>query len=392
MTEDSPINNVNKKSKKSKFFTAGVLFLIFLLLLLLIGLYFYFKHKDKEKKILPAPVNKTKILKKNSLNKKQTQKLLEIDTVVQKPQEKSRISKIDTVQSKPKPSKAMKKAKSVVKDTVIPDTTDSILYDPCTDDTIPPWVYPDPSGGLHYGKIVVHFVASKPCSISWKFNDEKAWNNYSTGSDSIEIAQNTILSYRAKDSCGNSMNIRYEQYEITMPHKQKFCPEDMEYIVSGEKKFCIDRYEWPNKRNYKPKSNISIYHAMDSCFKVGKRLCTTEEWSLACSGIHKWKYTYGDVYEPNACVTKDTSVQPIGKRPECRGYFQVFDMSGNLAEWTNTKSVKNSSFYNVMGGFWESGPQSTCIDARYSYYPTNTHNPVGFRCCREKNINDKNSK
>ncbi|HAJ79773.1 MAG TPA: hypothetical protein DCO75_08365, partial [Fibrobacteres bacterium] len=70
-----------------------------------------------------------------------------------------------------------------------------------------------------------------------------------------------------------------------------------------------------------------------------------------------------------------------GKKPECRGYFGVFDMSGNLAEWTGTKSGKNSRFYNVMGGFWESGPQSGCFDARYSYFPQNRHNPVGFRCC-----------
>ena len=357
---------------------------MFLLLLLLIGLYFYFISKDKN----VLPTKEIEIFNDDSLVKKTVPKPIKLDTIKPESQKKA-----DTIRTEPKKlPQISKKAKPVVKDTVtkvavsidtiVPET---IFYDPCTDDTIPPWVYPDPSGGLHYGKIVVHFVISKPCSISWRFNDKKVWNYYSIGSDSIEIAQNTILCYKAKDSCGNTMDTRYEQYEISMPHKQKFCPENMEYVVSGNRKFCIDRYEWPNKKNYKPKSNISIYHAMDSCFKVGKRLCTTEEWSLACSGIHGWKYTYGDNYEPNACVTKDTSVQLIGKRPECRGYFQVFDMSGNLAEWTNTRSVKNRSFYNVMGGFWESGPQSTCIDARYSYYPTNTHNPVGFRCCKEEN-------
>jgi formylglycine-generating enzyme required for sulfatase activity len=58
-------------------------------------------------------------------------------------------------------------------------------------------------------------------------------------------------------------------------------------------------------------------------------------------------------------------------------------MAGNLAEWTSTRSSKNDRFYNVMGGFWESGPQSTCFDKRYSYFPQNRHNPVGFRCCSE---------
>ena len=104
-----------------------------------------------------------------------------------------------------------------------------------------------------------------------------------------------------------------------------------------------------------------IYHAMDSCFTAGKRLCATDEWKLACAGAYSWKYPYGDSYESKACVTRDTSVHVSGDKPECRGYFGIFDMSGNLAEWTNTKSKKNPEFFNVMGGFWESGPQSSCF-------------------------------
>jgi len=389
MTKNSSNRSANNKKKKGKLLVIIVILLLFLILLLLIGLYFYFSSKDEH--VLPG--KKTATIQDSSAHKRIPTRV-KIDTLKPEPQELTR----DTIRPKPKKrTHVVKKATPVEKDTIAIDTIDTIipetiLYDPCIDDTIAPWVYPDPSGGLHYGKITIHFISSKPCSISWRFNDEKTWNHYSSGSDSIEIAQNITLCYKAKDSCGNSMDIRCEQYEIAMPHKQQFCPEDMEYITFGNRQFCIDRYEWPNKMNYKPKSNISIYHAMDSCFKAGKRLCTTEEWSLACTGIHNWKYSYGDTYEPNACVTRDTSVQLIGKRPECRGYFQVFDMSGNLAEWTNTKSKKNSSFYNVMGGFWDSGPQSTCTDARYSYYPTNTHNPVGFRCCKEENKEGKKSK
>jgi hypothetical protein len=58
-------------------------------------------------------------------------------------------------------------------------------------------------------------------------------------------------------------------------------------------------------------------------------------------------------------------------------------MSGNLAEWTNTPSARNKQFYNVMGGFWESGRQASCFERRYSYFPQNRHNPVGFRCCAD---------
>ncbi len=259
---------------------------------------------------------------------------------------------------------------------------DTIAYDPCREDTIPPWVYPDPSGGLHYGKASVQLKADVPCFIEWKFKDEQQWRPYDGGP--IRITQDNDLCFRAKDSCGNSMDARCERYEIR-PAPTGRCPEGMEYIKVGGAEFCIDRYEWPNKKGRKPLSYISLYQAIDSCFVQEKRLCTSDEWSLACGGVYSWKYAYGDTYEPHACNTRDTSVNPSGSCPECRGYFGVFDMSGNLAEWTNTRSNKNKEFYNVMGGFWESGPQSNCFDPRYSYYPQNRHNPVGFRCCKDVN-------
>jgi formylglycine-generating enzyme required for sulfatase activity len=58
-------------------------------------------------------------------------------------------------------------------------------------------------------------------------------------------------------------------------------------------------------------------------------------------------------------------------------------MSGNLLEWTGTVSRGNPGFYNVLGGFWQSGVRSSCFDIRSSYFPQNRQNPVGFRCCKD---------
>jgi hypothetical protein len=266
-------------------------------------------------------------------------------------------------------------------DTVTQDTTPVFL--PCQNDTTKPYVYPDPSGGLHYGTIHVYFKTSKPCTIEWKFGGEKIWHPYQA--DSVDITRSTLLFFKATDSCGNSTDIRSERYDINPPLQKKYCSQDMEYVKVEGARFCIDRYEWPNKKGTRPCSNVSLYQAEDSCFLVGKRLCTTDEWSLACGGIYTLKYPYSDAYESRACVTKDTSTQPSGSKTECRGYFKVFDMSGNLAEWTSTRSKTNSYFFNVMGGFWSSGPQSSCFEPRYSYYPQNKHNPVGLRCCTDAN-------
>jgi len=252
---------------------------------------------------------------------------------------------------------------------------------PCESDTEAPWVYPDPSGGLHRKEISITLHATKTCVIEWRTDSVSKWHSYK--GESIDIKKTLSLHLRAHDTCGNVMPEREEYYEIKPQEKNRFCPDGMEYVSVGATRYCIDKYEWPDKAGALPQAYISIYNSMDSCVSLGKHLCTTDEWTLACTGPYGWSYPYGASYEPHACNTQDTSARAAGSKVECRGYFEVFDMAGNLAEWTSTKSVKNPQFFNVKGGFWESGSKSGCFDIRYSYFPQNRHNPVGFRCCKE---------
>jgi hypothetical protein len=270
-------------------------------------------------------------------------------------------------------------------DTGLTDRTDTSSamapLDPCSRDSTEPWVYPDPSGGLHRTPVAVVFVPNKPCTIEWKWERDQAWRLYK--GDTIRIDSTATIAFRAVDTCGKKMAERTELYEIKLTADRSKCPPGMEYVSIGTMAYCVDRYEWPNKRGKRPTTRITIYQAMDSCLIAGKRLCTTEEWQMACSGPYSWAFPYGQIYERHACVTNDTSARPAGSKPECRGYFGLFDMSGNVLEWTNTRATANNSYYNVMGGFWESGPQSGCHGVRYSYFPQNRHNPVGFRCCSD---------
>jgi len=247
----------------------------------------------------------------------------------------------------------------------------------CARDTVVPWVYADPSGGLHRQAVSVKLVANKVCTVEWSFDGVKDWKVY--GGKPIDISRPATIYYRAADDCGKKMEVRSKRYEFDMAASR--CPAGMELAKAGDREICVDIYEWPNKKGALPTSYVSLYQAMDSCFSVRKRLCSAEEWTSACSGPERWRYTYGESYEWNACATRDSSARKSGSRPECRGYYGVFDMSGNLAEWTSTPAPQDKSFNNVMGGFWTSGNQSRCADARYSYYPQNKHNPVGFRCC-----------
>jgi formylglycine-generating enzyme required for sulfatase activity len=228
----------------------------------------------------------------------------------------------------------------------------------------------------------VRLIADKICSIQWRLDPAEPWLPYNTA-QTIAIDSTATLYYRAQDSCANELETQQERYVIKPQSAAAPCPGDMEQVSVGGSSFCIDRYEWPNRRGARPLSYISFYQAMDSCYGVGKRLCSADEWKIACSGPSNWDYPYGQRYEKRACTTQDTMLHLSGSKPACRGYFDVYDLSGNLLEWTSSKASENTLFYYVMGGFWQSGPQSGCFDTRYSYFPQNRHNPVGFRCCRD---------
>ncbi|MBN2188248.1 MAG: SUMF1/EgtB/PvdO family nonheme iron enzyme [Chitinispirillaceae bacterium] len=288
------------------------------------------------------------------------------------PQKGRRIASADTAVREPAEPPDTAAAKS--------GTGASVPSDGCAGDTLAPWVWPEPSGGLHRGPVSVKFSANKPCDVSWRFETETLWRPWSGAPLAVERSVTVV--FRAVDRCGRAMEERTEYYEIAGPRTAGLCPADMELVRVGTASFCIDRYEWPNRKGALPMSYVSLSQAEDSCFTAGKRLCTSEEWSLACAGPYSYAYPYGQEYERYACVTHDTTARPSGSRPECRAFFGMFDMSGNLLEWTSTPSRANRQFNDVMGGFWQSGPRSGCFDTRYSYFPQNRHNPVGFRCCK----------
>jgi hypothetical protein len=379
MKNDS--NRLNKKNRKSFIRVIVVLCVLFLLLYLL----FRFLRGNNEVKTIENPIQSgidtalsvtTPDIVKDTIDTVHIDSVKRTVPVVRKKKtiEKTDTLKVDTL-SKAAPVDTA--ADSTKTDTLVSE----IKPNPCDEDTTELWVYPDPSGGLHRRSINVKLFSNKQCTIYWKFKKDNTWSIYNEVPLSID--SNATLVFKAIDSCGKEMGIREEYYQIEKNRSTLYCPSDMEYIKIGSLEFCIDRYEWPNRKGVVPQSYISVYHAMDSCYSAGKRLCSADEWTMACSGPYSWPYPYGQKYEHYACATADTTVAISGSKPECRGFFDVYDMSGNLAEWTSTRAQENRNFYYVEGGFYQSGPKSGCFDKRYSYFPQNKHNPVGFRCCKD---------
>ena len=265
-----------------------------------------------------------------------------------------------------------------VKDTAAsPDT--ALLAEQEVKDITPPYIHAEPGPGLHPAPIAVALFSDEPADISVRTLRDTAWKPYQ---GPIPVKDSLTLFFRGVDKAGNVSQEVQRRYIIAGPPKAK-CPEEMAAVEMPKAHFCIDRYEWPNKKGAMPTGFINWYMAYDSCRTIKKRLCTASEWESACGGKELTTYPYGNDYEIRTCNTEGTTPVVSGSLPECRSFFGVYDLSGNLREWTSTFSAKNDRHYQVYGGFWENRGTSRCTSTQYSFFPENKFVTVGFRCCKD---------
>ncbi len=192
--------------------------------------------------------------------------------------------------------------------------------------------------------------------------------------------------------------------------------------------YCIDAFEFPNKPCELPFVWAAPTHAQTMCTIQGKRLCTQEEWSLACradpSGGPDTPYAYGSELDLDICNTNkprgaqnkcmptsaektwetcSTDTEPTGSFPKCKSRFGVYDQHGNVAEimtrhdkeGTVVSQLKGSAFFYAevarkanepQGPGPETYPDTCNYDPRWHVEPisgawhVNYH--LGFRCCK----------
>jgi eukaryotic-like serine/threonine-protein kinase len=153
------------------------------------------------------------------------------------------------------------------------------------------------------------------------------------------------------------------------------CPEGMKLIESKRAPYCIDKYEFPGG-GLIPRVNVSWDEADAACHARDARLCEAGEWERACRGPNGADYPYGEPWDPLACNSAGADGAPrgvlnSGAQRECRSAHGVYDMSGNVAEWVEDRSVR--------GGSARSGEaESRCGSSS----PGGASAFVGFRCCR----------
>ena len=150
----------------------------------------------------------------------------------------------------------------------------------------------------------------------------------------------------------------------------------------------MDMYEWPNKPGKLPKLGVPFAEAEASCKADGKRLCAEDEWEKACRGPQDLRFPYGANFDPDACNTQDKGNAPrrvtvVGAFGRCKSGYGVFDLSGNVAEWTASAFEAASAEKAVKGGSATRPSFDDRCSSRRRVDPSKRDINVGFRCCVE---------
>jgi formylglycine-generating enzyme required for sulfatase activity len=217
--------------------------------------------------------------------------------------------------------------------------------------------------------------------------------------------------------------------------KGKACQDGMASIGG---KYCIDQYEAGvveitgketkahspykavdglkvkaiSKKGIIPQAHISKEQAETACKNAGKRLCTDDEWIGACKGKKPTTYPYGDDRKAGRCNDAGVSsfnhyygqeggpapqsaftwanmnderlnqlkgtVAKTGSFSKCKNSYQVYDMVGNLHEWTGatTGTFRGGYYLDTKINGEGCNYRTTAHGAKYHDYST------GFRCCK----------
>jgi gamma-glutamyl hercynylcysteine S-oxide synthase len=153
---------------------------------------------------------------------------------------------------------------------------------------------------------------------------------------------------------------------------------------------------YPQGWDSKPVTWVSIEDARAYAKWAGKRLPHEWEWQYAAQSADGRLYPWGDKWSPQVLPPADrgrtmrapTNVDafPLGASP-----FGVFDLEGNVSQWTDeyrdehTRAaiIRGGAFYMPTGSIWYF-PQTFRLDEHQKYLlmspGRDRSGTIGFRC------------
>ena len=192
-----------------------------------------------------------------------------------------------------------------------------------------------------------------------------------------------------------------DKYEVTNAQFKKFLK------ATSRKSLLIDpvdkgaTYNWkednyPEGQGDNPVVLVDFEDAKAYCEWKGRRLPTEEEWEKACRGDDGRKWSYGNEEVSGYANTRETNLKwsgAVGSFPKDISPYKVFDMTGNIMEWTESQYMPYPGTEMkigfgglekvIRGGGWLIDLQSSRCSNRNITAPEKRHRMLGFRCAKD---------
>jgi formylglycine-generating enzyme required for sulfatase activity len=195
-----------------------------------------------------------------------------------------------------------------------------------------------------------------------------------------------------------------DQYEVTNRQYKRFIDETLYPDLPSQ---------WvggqiPDGLEDHPVTDITWSEAWSYAAWAGKLLPTEAQWEKAARGTDGRLYPWGNEYEKgmaNVGVDGARKIMPVGSFPKDVSAYQVYDMAGNVMEWTRDwyraypgsdyASKRFGKIFKVLRGSGSQKAGHYFLDAyRYMFYRTEVKaddwfENVGFRCVSPMITKDK---
>ncbi len=156
------------------------------------------------------------------------------------------------------------------------------------------------------------------------------------------------------------------------------------------KEFLWQKGSYPPDRKDHPVTLISLDDARSYCAWMGKkkgkrryRLPTEAEWEKAGRGTDGRIFPWGDEWNPDYLNSGEHfgSTTPVDRFPRGTSPYGLYDMVGNVFEWTATQWNEKNAV--VKGCSWDDLPGTCRAAMRHGRPPQSKHILIGFRCVSE---------
>ncbi|HEX2873680.1 MAG TPA: SUMF1/EgtB/PvdO family nonheme iron enzyme [Polyangiaceae bacterium] len=141
----------------------------------------------------------------------------------------------------------------------------------------------------------------------------------------------------------------------------------------------------------RPAVGLDWCAAAAACASMGKRLCGEDEstkpaseWQTVCTDGDHDGFRYTELANPGVCVLAAREAADVGSTSTCLTPTSVFDLVGNVREWTAECSGKSpAGSCTVRGGSFLDPAGSAGCNLAESVERSHKADDLGFRCCAD---------